>query len=392
LTSHIPEAIVSQERALAIRRTLPDQTAIGRALRLLSRFCWYSGNRERAETHARQAVELLESQGNSAELAMAYSNRSQLAMLAGDTEPTVAFGEKALQLARALGQREIESHALNNIGSARLITGDQRGEQLLLQALQIALDHDFHEHAARAYVNLGSSGAVNNDVTARLYLEQGLAYCEQCGLDSWSTYLRVFLARFALDRGAWDEAAERASTLLRDTISTAIVRIPALVVVGLIRTRRGDSGTREALDEALALALPTGELQRIGPVAPARAESAWYANDSAAVLRETERGLQYGDFPRGPWFVGELLFWKSQATTVSVPDQRCPEPFRLALVQRWREAAEEFRTHEMPYFEALMLVRTGPSGVKRARTILERLGASRLLASRRSSFSQSDPK
>ena len=381
LTSHIPEAIASQERALAIRRTLPDETAIGRALRLLSRFCWYSGNRERAETYARQAVELLETQGNSAELAMAYSNRSQLAMLAGDTETTVAFGEKALQLARALCRPEIESHALNNIGSVRLLVGDQRGEESLLQALQIALDHDLHEHAARAYVNLGSTATVNNDVTARRYLEQGLAYCEQRDLDSWSTYLRVFLARFALDRGAWDEAAERASALLRDTISAAIVRIPALVIVGLVRTRRGDPGASEALDEALALALPTGELQRIGPVAAARAEAAWYRNDSAAVLRETERGLQYGDFSGGQWFVGELLFWKSQATTVNAPDQRCPEPFRLALAQRWPEAAEAFRAHEMPYHEALMHLRTGRPGIDCARVILEKLGASRLLAS-----------
>jgi tetratricopeptide (TPR) repeat protein len=381
LTSHIPEAIASQERALAIRRTLPDERDVGRALRLLSRFCWYSGNRQRAETYARQAVELLQTLGNSAELAMAYSNRSQLAMLAGNTETTVAFGEKALQLARALGQHEIETHALNNIGSVRLGAGDQRGEESLLQALQIALDHDLHEHAARAYVNLGSTGTVNNDLTARRYLEQGLAYCEQRDLDSWSTYLRVFLARFALDRGAWDEAAERASALLRDTISAVIVRIPALVIVGLVRTRRGDPGASEALDEALTLALPTGELQRIGPVAAARAEAAWYRNDSAAVRRETERGLQYGDFSRGPWFVGELLFWKSQATAASASDQRCPEPFRLALVQHWHEAAEAFRAHEMPYQEALMLLRTGRPGIDSARAILERLGASRLLAS-----------
>ena len=27
---------------------------------------------------------------------------------------------------------------------------------------------------------------------------------------------------------------------------------------------------------------------------------------------------------------------------------RCPEPFRLALAQRWGEAAEAFRAHEMP--------------------------------------------
>ena len=380
LTSHIPEAIASQERALAIRRTLSDETAIGRALRLLSRFCWFLGNRERAETHARQAVEVLERHGNSAELAMTYSNRSQLAMLASDTETAVAFGEKALQLARALGEHEIESHALNNIGSARLLVGEQRGEEPLLQALQIALDHDLHEHAARAYVNLGSTGTVNNDVTARRYLEQGLAYCEQRDLDSWSTYLRVFLARFALDRGAWDKAAERASALLHDTISPAMVRITALVIVGLVRTRRGDPDASQALDEALTLALPTGELWRIGPVAAARAEAAWYRNDSAAVLRETERGLQYGDFSRGPWFVGELLFWKSQATAVSAADPRCPEPFRLALAQRWREAAEAFRAHEMPYQEALVLLRTGRPGMERAGMILEKLGASRLLA------------
>jgi hypothetical protein len=304
-------------------------------------------------------------------------------MLAGDTETTLAFGEKALQLARTLGQHDIESHALNNIGGVQLSTGDQRGAESLLQALQIALDHDLHEHAARAYVNLASSGTVNNDVTARRYLEQGLAYCEQRDLDSWSTYLRVFLARFALDRGAWDEAAERASALLRETISATIVRIPALVIVGLVRTRRGDPGASEALDEALTLALPTGELQRIGPAAAARAEAAWYNNDSAAVLRETEQGLQYGDFSRGPWFIGELLFWKSQATTVSTADQRCPEPFRLALAQRWREAAEAFHAHEMPYHEALMLLRSGRPGMQRASMILRRLGASRLLASSR---------
>jgi hypothetical protein len=86
---------------------------------------------------------------------------------------------------------------------------------------------------------------------------------------------------------------------------------------------------------------------------------------------------------------GELLFWKSQATSVSAADQRCPEPFRLALAQRWREAAEAFRAHEMPYQEALMLLSTGRPGMQRAAMILERLGASRLLASPRSSSGES---
>ena len=66
---------------------------------------------------------------------------------------------------------------------------------------------------------------------------------------------------------------------------------------------------------------------------------------------------------------------------MSAADQRCPEPFRLALAQRWGEAAEAFRAHEMPYQETLMLLRMGRPGIGRARVILERLGASRLPAS-----------
>ena len=67
-------------------------------------------------------------------------------------------------------------------------------------------------------------------------------------------------------------------------------RIAALVVLGLLRARRGDPEVWEPLDEALALAAPTGELQRIGPVAAARAEAAWLRATIEAVGPATEEG------------------------------------------------------------------------------------------------------
>ena len=50
-----------------------------------------------------------------------------------------------------------------------------------------------------------------------------------------------------------------------------------------LRLRRGDPGAREALAEVTALALRTGELQRLGPVAAVHAEAAWHGQPDADV-------------------------------------------------------------------------------------------------------------
>ena len=69
--------------------------------------------------------------------------------------------------------------------------------------------------------------------------------------------------------------------VLRDPRTSPPSRIDALVVLGLVRARRGDPGVWAPLDEALALdgTGEPGELQRLGPVAAARAEAAWLAGD-----------------------------------------------------------------------------------------------------------------
>ena len=63
--------------------------------------------------------------------------------------------------------------------------------------------------------------------------------------------------------------------VLRIPRTSIMPRITALTVLGLVRARRGDPGHRVLLDEAWDLAQPTGEIDRFGLVAAARAEAAW---------------------------------------------------------------------------------------------------------------------
>src|SRR5258708_5943157 len=81
-----------------------------------------------------------------------------------------------------------------------------------------------------------------------------------------------------------------------------------------------DPGADELLDEAFDLALPTGELNRIGRVTAARAEQAWYRGDLDRVARETAIGLEHVRGHTAPWIHGELLFWQSRAQPGSIPD------------------------------------------------------------------------
>src|SRR5207248_2455103 len=90
----------------------------------------------------------------------------------------------------------------------------------------------------------------------------------------WRRHLIAFASRFALERGDWTLASDLAGELLRDP-RTGNPRIHSLIVLGLVRARRGDPDCWSPLDEAAARAETIGQLQFLSPVAAARAEVAW---------------------------------------------------------------------------------------------------------------------
>jgi len=108
---------------------------------------------------------------------------------------------------------------------------------------------------------------------ATRHLQEGLDYCSDRGLERDRLYLLAYRARLELDQGRWEEASDSAAAVLRIPCTSIMPRILALVVLALVRARRGDPGRWEPLEAAWALAEPTGELPRLAPVATASAEA-----------------------------------------------------------------------------------------------------------------------
>jgi DNA-binding CsgD family transcriptional regulator len=128
----------------------------------------------------------------------------------------------------------------------------------------------------------------------------------------------------------------------------------------------------------LTLAEPTGELNRIGRVAAARAEQAWLNADLERVAREAALGLQHVGVHTAPWIKGELTFWLSRAQALDQPPVDIAAPYRLMQGSEWLEAAAIWEEMGMPYEQALSLAEGPEDAQRRALAILDKLGASPL--------------
>jgi DNA-binding CsgD family transcriptional regulator/tetratricopeptide (TPR) repeat protein len=375
LIGEFDEAIDAQRRALECHRQLGDQRRAGDSLRSLSRLLRYVGRTEEAMEVSREAVAVLERLPPGHELAIAYCNLSHLYMHLEDADGTIAWGTRALDLAQNLDDPESLAYAFTNIGIIELLAGE-RGTEKLERSLELARRAGLEEHAGRAFVALTWWSTRGRwYAAADRYLDAGLDYCTERGLDLWRSFLLAYRARSQLDHGHWDDAADSATLVLRDPRASPVPRITALAVLGLVRARRGDPDVWPPLDEAWALAEPTGELQRIEPAAAARAEAAWLAGRQEAVGDTTSLALDLAVRRRAWWIVGELAYWRWRAG-IEEASLRAAEPWAAQIAGDWRRAAELWTDLESPYEAALALVDSDDEEtVRRALDELHRLGA-----------------
>ncbi len=383
---HVDDADLSidaQVRAVALRRELGDPLATGAALRWLSRFRWWTQNPVAAEEAGAEAVAILEPLPPSRELAMALSNRSQLAMLGQRTRESVAAAERAIALAAELGDEETLVHAETNLGTALMMSdGVETGRQLLERSIERAVAAGLDEHACRAFTNLAWSA---NDLlwldVAGEMADRGLAFAIE--RDQWGfvTYLNATRALVNLWTGDWDSAAARAAeSLAQGGLTTH--RVPSLQVSALVDLRRGGDDADERLARAWEVARSTRELQRLRPAAAARAEAAWLAGDRAGVDAATAEAyglaLSVGNHPRD---LGELAVWRARAGLLGEAPAPCLAPYALEIAGDHRAAAAEWATVGAPYDQALALIGADePDALLEALALLDGLGAAPVAA------------
>ncbi len=376
LTNDVSASLDSATRAASMWREQGNITAQARMLLMIGTQHWKSGQKSQADRRVAEAIELLETLPPSRELAMAYSARSQRAMTANQVDDALEFGGRALELAVRFGDPGVRAHALNNMGSALLSRDSRAGMTRLEESLAVALEHNLHEHAGRAYANLASlSVGQHLQESAARYIAEGAEYCEIHEVHDCLSYIRAYSSHLELDRGQWDAAARVAGQLIENYALAVAQRLPALVVLSLVRARRGDPGVDALLGEALRLAMPTGELQRIGRVACASAEVAWYRGDLRALRRHVAMGLEVADGRDAPWLLGELAFWGCRAQPRLEVNARIAKPYALMIRGDWQSAATAWQRLDMPYEQALALAEGPEDSLRESLDILERLGA-----------------
>jgi DNA-binding CsgD family transcriptional regulator len=377
LISRHERALEARRAALGIWRASGSHLKEGDSLRWLSRLSWYVGRREEAEEYGANAIAMLESLPPGPELAMAYGNRAQLHMEATETDASISWAQRAIDLAEPWANHEILSDALNTLGTARLVGGDQSGWADLERSLQLALAGGYQGQIARAYTNLSAMAVSTRRFSkAPGYLREGLEYCERRDLDPWRLYMIYYSARMKFDQGDWLGASSDAETVLRHPLTTVVARIPALRVLGHLRIRRGDPDAETVLNEACALAGTIRELQRVGPLAEVCAEAAWLAGDRERVLREVLPVYERACQQRDPRLKGELAAWLWRVDALDNPPTDIAEPYALEISGDWRAAARVWKDLGCPYELATMLALYGGELDQReALTIFDQLGA-----------------
>ena len=374
------DAVLARRDAVALREALGQDERVGAGLRWLSRMHWWDGDRARAEGAAAQAIEVLEPLGPSRELAMAYSNLSQLDMLALRLDGAVSWARRAIDLAEGLGDPRTLSHALTNVGSARLHWGDQGGRQDLERAFAVAEAAGLHDDAARALTNISTIDAEVRDARRALpELDRGLEYMRTHELSGYLQHLLGHRAAVRLDLGDWAGAeADARASIDEPIVGGGAQVVDGLVPLGLLQARRGDPEARATLDEARDRGFRTAELQWTAPVAAARAELAWLTGDDAQVAAEAAASYDAALAAGHEWFAGELAFWMHvggepiEAAAVAV----LAVPYRLVLSADWRASAQAWEERGFAYQRAVVLAVAGDDGARlQALTILDGLGA-----------------
>jgi DNA-binding CsgD family transcriptional regulator/tetratricopeptide (TPR) repeat protein len=377
LTGQYGGAGEARREALTIWRALGARTQEGDTLRSLSKLAWAEGRRRDADHYCTEAVKVLETLPAGDELALAYRARADLDMEAHRNDSAIVHAQRAIALAESLSNDLTVSYALNTLGTARLIVGDDSGWADLDRSLQLALAGGFQEQVATAYTALSAMAVSRRQYNqAASYLGAGLAYCEERDLDFLRPYMLAYRGRMRLELGDWVGAAEDAGAVLSDSQTPPVARLPALRVLGQVRIRRGDPEASAPLEEATALAGAAPELQQFGSLAAIRAEAAWLAGDREGVMREAQPAYERVSQHRDPRMKGELAAWLRRVEALDGVPTEVAEPYAMELLGDWRGAALAWQGFGCPYEHAIVLGRYGGEVEQReALSILDALGA-----------------
>jgi DNA-binding CsgD family transcriptional regulator len=295
-------------------------------------------------------------------------------------DSAIVWGERALELARRLGEKEIMIHALGNLGSARSDDASSRNCPELEESYRLAVEGRYHDHVERASCNLTCTYYWRREYQSALeYIDRGVSYAGARELSHWEAYLRGWRAMIWLDQGDWSRAEEEALEICSRTYAAETYRFPALITLARLRIRRGDQDADTPFEAARRLSAAMGEPQRTVYIAMLAAEQAWLNQAGAPAPDEAKSLLREvhatGEQRHSRWVAEDSALWLYMLGEPVAVTAHLSTPFREHCEGRWEQAAAGWRALGRPYEEAMALCGGDEAAQRQALEIFDRLGA-----------------
>ena len=142
--------------ALLLRRQLDEKAKVAELHRRMASVLWREvGKTEQAQENFEKALEILEAEPESVELAALYAARATMSYFTEDVMKARLWAEKALELGKKLNAFEVVASAYVDLGLVFGATGEmKKAVENIEKALKTALENGYVDIALRAYNNL----------------------------------------------------------------------------------------------------------------------------------------------------------------------------------------------------------------------------------------------
>ncbi|HVS47287.1 MAG TPA: AAA family ATPase [Candidatus Dormibacteraeota bacterium] len=314
----------------------------------LAEVSWLRGDRDRSFGHVNRASELAEELEPSRATAYVVSSVSRFLMLVGENAEAIRLGREALAMADQFGLGELRAHALDNVGVARVHSGDPGGIDDLERSAAVAAQVSAPGELCRSMFNLGSvlweQGQLRRAVAL---VEDQIELSARIG-HMWRWHFsRGSIPEYQYQLGQWHDALAGANEFLAEVEggSPHVVACVSYGVRAQIRLGRDDtSGALADAERALELARLAKDPQNVYQ------QIAW----CASVFREC------GDSQRAATLADELLAELRARSGVRNANQMLHIlAWTLAALGKGREMIETLPEADVPWVQAAIAFASG---------------------------------
>jgi tetratricopeptide (TPR) repeat protein len=270
------DTVIILKKAIELWHSIGDRLMEGDKLAWLTQVRYMIGQKVEAEQASQSAIKILEALPPSAALARAYRGQCFIRMEDRDCAEAVTWGEKAIALAEHFNDTDTLASSCNYAGCAMMIIDYERGCALMERSLAIGREANLPFAFAGTLTNFSQMLVELYQIAdAERYLVEGIAYTTEHDDDYHLQGMLILQALVRLFDGRWAEAIETLLKILQKPNVNLVTRTYALLALGRLYVRQGDSTALAVLDKALALSIEADGIVCLEIARAARAEMVW---------------------------------------------------------------------------------------------------------------------